>query len=918
MRAVGLDFRVLGPLEVVSNGQSLRLGGPKQRALLALLVFEAGELVPTDRIVEEVWQGTRGGSARSVQVYVSELRKVLGDAGRIVGESGGYRLAVEPDQIDASRFERLVAESRRGLPDEAARTLRTALALWRGEPLADIAYEAFAQAEIARLQELRLAAAEALIDAELVLGRHREILPEIEALVAAEPLREQPRRQLMLALYRSGRQAEALDAYRAARRTLVDEIGLEPSSDLKGLEAAMLRQEGSLLVEPAELRARRHLPAPATELVGRRREVAQVVELLQDGSRLVTLTGPGGTGKTRVALQSAYELAERFEDGVFFVGLAALRDPDLVPEQIAGTLGIEVRERSALDELARHLRDRRTLLLVDNFEQVGEAAPALASLLSKAPGLKLLVTSRHPLRLYGEHEFPVAPLSLDEEAVPLFLQRARATGRPLEASADVRDICRGLDCLPLAIELTAARARELGISEMRTMLASRLDLASEGPREVPARQQTLRATIHWSYDLLMEHEQRLFARLGVFAGGSTPESAAAVCDGDAEGLASLVERSLLFEQDGRFGLLETIREYALERLVDEHDETASRRRHADHFLQLAAEARPALIGTDAAAWLERLEAEHDNLRAALDWSVEHVPDLFLQLVDHLFAFWVTRGHFREGLRWYERATSVDVTDATRRAEVLKLGAGFALRCSDFSLARTLGTEALGLYREAGDVVNSSRALILLGVIANNEGDGAQAVALVEEGTELARTTGDDDVIAFALSNLGYVALATGDHRKAHDASLEALALRRQTAPARQRLEEVAVILGNLGHAELLEQRPAEARAHIAEALSLSLELHSPLNIAAALVGLAAVAVTDGAFTHAARLLGTAEATCSQFGIELEPLNTELHEQTATRAQGALGNEEFARAREEGRSLPPEEAAALPVDGAKTD
>jgi predicted ATPase/DNA-binding SARP family transcriptional activator len=914
---VALDFRVLGPLEVARDGTPLRLGGPKQRALLALLLLEAGELVPTERIVEEVWHGGRGGSPRSVQVYVSELRKVLGDPDRIRGEAGGYQLTAGPEEIDARRFERLVEEGRRarvsGEASQAAEMLREALGLWRGAPLADLAYESWAQAESTRLEELRLDSAEELIEAELALGRHREVVPEIEGLVATEPLRERPRRQLMLALYRCGRQAEALEAYQDARRTLVDELGLEPGPELRELEAAILRQDRSLLVEPAELRARRRLPAPPTELVGRRREVAEVVELLQDGSRLVTLTGPGGTGKTRVALQAAHELAERFEDGVVFVGLAALRDPQLVPEQIAGALGVEVRERAVLGEVAKHLHDRTTLLLVDNFEQVDEAAPALASLLGEAPSLKLLVTSRHPLRVYGEHEFPVAPLALDEEAVPLFLQRARATGQPVQPSDDVREICRHLDCLPLAIELAAARTRELATAEMRAMLASRLDLASEGPRDLPARQQTLRATIEWSYELLDAREQQLFAGLGVFAGGCTQEAAAAVCDADPEPLASLVENSLVVEQEGRFAMLETIREYALERLAEEHDEAVVRRRHGEHFVQLGIEAKPALKGADAEAWLRRLESEHDNLRAALEWSLEHHPNGFLRLVDALFRFWVTHGHNREGLRWYERARTVAEADVRARADVLKFGAGFAFRCGELSLAHSLGEEALALYRELADPADSARALTVLGLVRSHEGEHAAAVALLGESIALARESGSEEVISFTLSNLAHVALQAGDPERAHDASLEALERFREIGPEGERADELVTVFGNLGLAALFQGRHSEARAHLAESLSLALRFRDHLNIAAAFTGLAAIAGSDGEYGRAARLLGGADAVCERAEIELEPVGAELYERTAEAARSELTDEGFARAREEGRNLELEEAAAAALD-----
>ena len=384
---VGLEFGLLGPLQVIAAGEPIRLGGPKQRAILALLLLEAGELVPADRIVEEIWRG--GGSRRSVQVYVSELRRLLGDAGRVRGGQGGYRLVAEDDEIDARRFERLLAQGRTSLAagdaGAAATTLRHALALWRGPALADLAYEPFAQTEIRRLDDLRLAALEERIAAELASGLHGELVTELEALVAMEPLRERLRGLLMLALYRSGRQPDALAVYQDTRKALL-ELGLEPGSELRELESAVLRQDATLTVEPPGLRARRRLPAPATNLIGRRDEVESVAQLLRQDARLVTLTGPGGTGKTRLALQAAHELADRFPDGVVFVGLAALRDPDLVLSEVAAALGVESGGQPVEAGLVGYLRERTMLLLIDNFEQVDDAAPTLGALLGSADG----------------------------------------------------------------------------------------------------------------------------------------------------------------------------------------------------------------------------------------------------------------------------------------------------------------------------------------------------------------------------------------------------------------------------------------------------------------------------------------------------------------------------------------------------
>src|SRR5918999_5298775 len=751
-------FRILGLLEVEGGGP---LGGPRQRALLRRLLLSPNRVLSVDRLVDAVWGERAPKHARgSLQVYVSHLRKAVPDgAARIRWEQGGYRIAVEEDEVDVLRFERLVARGRDLLAARDARAaaaaFEEALALWRGGVEGDGA----AEHEIARLMELRLAAIEDRIEASLALGRHREVVPELEALVVEEPLRERARRQLMLALYRSGRQADALAAYQDARRTLVEGLGLEPSTELRELEAAILRQDPRPTIEPAELRARRRLPAPATPLIGRRREVDELCGLLCGEKRLVTLTGPGGTGKTRVAIQAAYDLAERFADGVAFVGLAALRDPELVLSEIATALEVS-NGHDPREALSAHLRERSELLVIDNFEQVDEAAPALTSLLRDAPALKLLVTSRRPLRVYGEHELPVAPMTLDEEAVPLFLERARAAGRPLQPSDEIREISRRLDCLPLAIELAAARAREVTPAEMLALLASRLDLASRGARDLPARQQTLRATIEWSCELLEEGERRLFAALGVFAGGCTEEAAAAVCDAEPTALAALVEKSLLLRQKGRFAMLETIREYALERLRADGDEPALSRQHAEYFVDLAVRMKPEFKGADPAAALERLDAEHDNLRAALDWSFDHEPDAFVRAVDALYSFWYFRGHYREGRRAFGRARTVATEPATR-ADVLKLEASLAFACREFSLARPLINEALLFYRSVDDTVNSVRAHTLLGVIATNEREHERAIELLEEGVALARV-GGEEVLAFALSNLSYAALAAGN------------------------------------------------------------------------------------------------------------------------------------------------------------
>lgn len=911
-----IEFQVLGPLRLTSGGTELPCGGPKRRALLAFLLLHANRAVPRDRLIEALWGDDPPATAsNALQVHVHGLRKLLG-SDRLETRGHAYLLHVEPAELDLQLFEELVQRAR-GADDPATRveSLEAALALWNGAVLADLAEFPFAEPERRRLEQDRLAALELRIDADLALGRDDGLVAELEALVAEHPYRERLRAQLMVALYRAGRQADALAAFQQARRVLVEELGLDPSPELQELERAILRQEPSLTVESADFRARRRLPAPATALIGRHREVADVCELLAGATRLVTLTGPGGTGKTRVALQAAHKLAEHFVDGVIFVGLAALRDPELVLAEVASAVGI-ADGRDAHAALAAHLRDRSELLVIDNFEQVDDAAPALTSLLGTAPRLKLLVTSRQPLRVYGEHEFAVPPLDLDDEAVPLFLERARAVGCSLQPSDDVREICRRLDCLPLAIEIVAARARELTPAEMRPLLDSRLALASGGPRDLPARQQTLRATIEWSYDLLDAGERRLFAALAVFAGGGTTGAAEAVCDADPQLLGALAEQSLLLRRGERFEMLGTIREYALERVREEPDETALRRRHADYFTGLVVRAEPELRSAAAAAALQRLAGEHDNIRTALDWSHEHEPDAFLRLVDALYLFWYIRGHYREGLRWHTQAGTIVGVEPSARAAVLRRGAAMAFACREFSLARALIDEALLVHRRLDDGPNTVRCLTLLGLIAANDDAVEEAVGFVEEGTALARETGDENVLSFALSNLGYVALTRGDLDRAYAASREAIELHRARPPEQLHLTEYGAALGNLGVTALLLGRLDEARATLLESVSVRRELRDALGLASAFAGVAALAAEEGTFARAARLLGAADTVRGQTDAELEPFTAQLYRRTAALSCAELGEEAFEREREQGRGLSLEQAAEVALEPAE--
>ena len=489
-----MRFGIVGPLQAIGDdGRELTLGGRMPRAVLALLLLRANEVVSSDQLVEELWAGAPPASgAKGLHVHVSRLRRALAaghsdpDGERLVTTAGGYVLRVGPEELDVQRCERLIGEGRSllaaGRPDQALAALSGAVELWRGDVLADFQYDAFAQGEIARLGELRAAVLEERIAVEMLLGREAQVLGELERLVRDYPYRERLRGQLMLALYRTGRQAEALAAYRAARSALVDELGIEPSVELRQLHEAILAQDGALLqTDPGQPAApagagattdRRapghvHLPVQATPLIGRERELAELMTLA-DSRRLITLTGTGGTGKTRLGMAFAAGLADRYPDGVWWVPLAMVSEARLVPAAIAAVLG-------DIADLPMYLRGRALLLVLDNFEHVIEAARAVAELLSGAPGCGVIVTSRERLGVAAEQEYPVAPLS-PHSAVELFTARARQVEPGYEPGAEIDAICERLDRLPLALELAATRVKFLSGQQLLARLEQRLPL----------------------------------------------------------------------------------------------------------------------------------------------------------------------------------------------------------------------------------------------------------------------------------------------------------------------------------------------------------------------------------------------------------------------------------------------------------
>jgi predicted ATPase/DNA-binding SARP family transcriptional activator len=911
-----MEFRILGPLEVELDGPPVSTKGRKPRALLGLLLLRRNQPVAPEQLIDDLWAETAPATAaNTLQVYVSQVRKIVGD--RLKTEGGSYRLRVEDDELDADRFERLATEGGTALGrksyGEAAELLTEALALWRGPALADLRYDSFAQGEIARLEELRLAAVEDRIEAELGLGRHDQLVGELESLLSEHPTRERLRGLQMLALYRAGRQADALEAYRQARESLLEELGLEPGPELKELEQAILRQDEALSRRPLP---QSNVPVPVSSLVGRQRELEEITSSLRDGTRVLTLTGPGGSGKTRLAIEAANLLASELADGAFFVALDAIRDPGLLLPAIAQAVAVrESSEQPLPDSLAERLSGRQALLLIDNFEQLAEAAPVLSQVLEAAPGLTFLVTSRSALRVSGEQEYPVDPLG-PEDAVALFVERAQSADPRFrltdENAQAVKEIVSRLDGLPLAVELAAARTKLLPPQAMLALLDERLDLLSRGARDLPERHRALRDTVAWSYDLLGTEEKQLFARLAVFGGGFTLESAVAVCDASLDGVATLIDDSLL-ERDGeRLRMLETIREYALEQLDADEEAEFVRRRHAEHFLKLA-ESEPV---SEQAAWLARIDAERDNFRGALAWCLEHKEaSLALRIAAALWEYWWVRGHLAEGRGWLDVALARSRnTPPELRARALHAAGSLATRQGDYGSAAALFEQSLALWEELDDAAGTARSLLSMGTVAAEQGDQERAIELSERSAELYQESGDKRGHALAVSNLGGIALEHGEYAKAAKLSEQAYGL----FEALEDAEGMAFALVNQGLAALSERQHDRAVELLREALRRLAELEFRDVIGYCFEGLAAVLALTGRAEEASKLLGAAEALRESLGVGLAPAEQATHDETVAAVQGSLGEKRFSAAWRQGRELALDEAIAyaLAEEGAR--
>ncbi|MEV5611733.1 BTAD domain-containing putative transcriptional regulator [Streptomyces sp. NPDC052225] len=882
-----MRFGILGPLDVRAlDGSPLDPGGPRPRALLTLLLLDAGRTVSPERLIDGLYgEHPPAGAGNALQSQVSRLRKRL--SLEIEAGPAGYRLAVDPDDVDLHRFERLAREGRQSLSAgdhaRAAAVLREGLALWRGP----------APGDLPRLEELRLSAVQDRIEADLTLGGDADLVAEVRELIARHPLSERLYGLLMRALQAAGRPAEALRAYEEARRVLADELGTDPSPELAALHLELLQGRGQ---DPVR---RRGVPAQLTRFVGRADELARIDELL-DEARLVTLTGPGGAGKTRLAIEAAASRAD-----VCYVELAPLADGAQVPYAVLTALGVREglrgpRTADATERLMAALEDRELLLVLDNCEHVVEgAARAAGLLLATCPGLRILATSREALGITGEALCPVPPLSAGPAAL-LFRDRAAAV-RPDFAGdgharvAAIDAICAALDGLPLAIELAAARLRTLTVEELAERLGDRFRVLSRGDRTKAPRHRTLRAVVEWSWELLDEEERDLACRLTVFtagglSGGATLDAVEAVCGipYPEDLLASLAEKSFLEASEGRYRMLETIRAFCAEHLADDL-RAELRDAHAAYFLRLAEEAEPRLRGSDQLPWLERLSAERADLDAALRHLVGAAPSDGLRLMAALSWFWRLRGLAGERV-----ALARDLVDAVGSEPPPGLEEEYAL-CAlnavigdgdDARLDRAdrvlstidrqlrlpftvvLWTLAVGPERSRDERVRAQvgddpwgRALLGIGLGFQEQfaGRPAAAEALFTQALDGFRETGDRWGMANSLDQLGLLADWRGERAHALELLDEALGYARELAAP----EETADLLCRRGTVLLRSAAYEEADADFARAGDLARAAGAPEKVAGAFWGRGDAARLSGAPARAREHYETALETSAR-------------------------------------------------------
>jgi len=818
-----------------------------------MLLLAGGQLVPAGRLVDELWgEALPGDPAGALRTQISRLRRALGPAGdSLVTAEGGYRLHVQRAQLDAARFEDAVAAAAAAAAGPALALLEQALGLWRGPALGEFASRPFGQPEALRLDELRVAARERQAELLMSTGCAAEALVTLQAIVAEHPERERARGLLMQALYRDGRHTDALATFRSWRQHLSEDLGLDPSPALGRIEQDILRHALPSPDSRPELPGRALLPLPVTSFVGRDEDRVAVTELLGQ-ARLLTLHGAGGVGKTRLALEVTAQISDQYPDGARLCDLAAIRGPATVTRAIANATGLSERAFSRLDDqLVEALARRQVLLVLDNCEHVADAVASIADRLLRETGnVTILATSRERLGIDGEHLWQVRPLPADgpdAPAVRLFLDRARAAApfAPYQAADAVAAVtlCARLDGLPLAIELAAARLPGTTIAELAGNLDDRFGLLTAGHR-ANRRHHSLRAVVDWSYQQLLPAEQRLFRQLSVFRGWFDASAAREAAGADVIPLVlDLVDRSLVTaDRDGgmtRYRLLETLRDYGLDRLAERGELDAAHAWHARWAADLVTRAAHGLRGTDEAEWAARLDRHLDDLRAAHGWLAGHDPALGLRMTAELHWFALWRCH-SEVFRWADiSAAAAAGSRSPFYPEALASAALGAVYRGDLHAADTAARAAFAAVRPLGPVA-ARRPLEALGDVAIFRGEIKRAANLYGRAYDLSSGAGDHLDAAWdagsAAAVLGYGNRLDEAHRFAGQAQEAA-----EESGAPSALAMVAWVMGEI----TAETDPSQARAHLLRAVGLASPAGNRLVAGLAEVSLAALHARHG-------------------------------------------------------------------------
>jgi predicted ATPase len=864
-----------------------------------MLVLRANYAVPAADLIDGLWAADPPLSAGNlVQTYVSAWRKAVepdrtgrGGGGRLFTAGQGYRLRIEPGELDLDQFTQAVAEGQAaavaGDHRLGAARLGEALALWRGPPLADLAGLPFQQLAAGRLEELRLQAVEAWVAAALQCGHARDVLAVVQEARQREPLRERLCELLMWALFQDGRQAQALAVYEETRGFLADELGADPGVGLRDMQTRVLRHDPRLGL-PAAPVSRRRLPVVSDSFIGRDGELADVRKLIE-GHRLVTLTGAGGCGKTRLALEVASVMAAGGGREAFFVDAGPLADAALIPDRLASAMGIRPAPgQTAADALGAAVAGKELIVVLDNLEHLPGAAPVVTELLRSGPGLRLLATSRTPLHSRGEYLYPVAPLAVPGRAaelaepapaVMLFADRAAAADPAFELTAGnvavVTEICRRLDGLPLAIELAASRVRVLPPASLLARLDRRLDLLAGSAGDRPARQQTLRATIDWSYQLLDDATRRAFRALAVFRGGWSLPAAAKVCGQTDEvalldDLGALVDASLIepartVAGQQRFRMLESLREFALEQLTACGEDDECRDRHAGDVYGLAAEAAPHLTGPQQVSYLDRLEADRDNISSALRWLMATAQTArALRTASLLWRFWHLRAHLTEGRTLLEAllARPGPQLEPAAHADGLNALGSVAYWQRDYESARQRFEEALAICTREDLANGIAQSRYNLGFTAIFEaGDHAAAREYFRQALAEYDKLGDRLGASNALAGLALVDRATGDYERGRQRAAQSLTHQRLLG------DEFAATntLGLVGSIISQTGAVAEAESLLREALTLHERAGNVSGILWMLHELAATAAARGQPEKALMLSGAARSLEGELG-----------------------------------------------------